>query len=119
MSGGISFSKDVYWGKAGWCYRAARDAICAELRVMPDGHALAAELSAESHPAQYCEYLEIDDWPAAKKKLLFEAIFLCAARVAKEGPVGWHDPTFFPGFLRAMEELVEMTHAMQAKNEKA
>jgi len=119
MSGGISFRKGVFWGKAGWCYRAARDGICEALRELPGGSALADEISAESHPAQWCEHLELDGWPKEKKKLFFEAIYRCADRFAKEGPVGWHDPSFFPSFLQAMEELVQTARDIGATDEDA
>jgi len=119
MSGGISFKKGIFWGKAGWCYRAARDSICETLRGMPGGSALADEISADSHPAQYCEFIDIDGWPKEKKKLFFEAIYRCAEKVAKDGPVGWRDPAFFPGFLRAMEELVQKARDIEAKHDGA
>jgi len=117
MSGGINFNDGVFWGKAGWCYRNARDEICATLREIPGGSALAEEISAESHPAQYCEYLDLKDWPREKRKLLFQAIYRCVDRVAMEGPVGWHDPAFFPSFLRAMEELAQTARKIEAREE--
>lgn len=117
MSGGISFNDHVFWGKAGWCYRAARDGICAALREIPGGRVLADELSAETHPAQWCEYLDLKEWPREKKKLLFQAIYRCADRAAKEGPVGWHDASFFPGFLGAMAELVKTAREIEAREE--
>jgi hypothetical protein len=113
MSGIISISKDVFWGKAGWCYRAARDGICEELRSTPEGCALADELSTDSHPAQWCQYLAIDDWPPEKQQRFIDAVCRFAARAAKEGPVGWNDPSFFPGFLRAMEELVHAVRSLE------
>jgi len=45
-----------------------------------------------------------------------EVMILCAAaeraleRLKSEGPVGWRDPSFFPGFLSCFEELVEYLH---------
>jgi hypothetical protein len=119
MSGGIRFKKGVFWGKAGWCYRAAREGICDALRQTPEGSTLADEISAESHPAQWCEHLDIDEWPKEKKALFFQAVYRCADRFAKEGPVGWHDPSFFPGFLRAMEELAQTARSIEAEHEDA
>jgi len=117
MSGGISFKKGVYWGKAGWCYRTARDGICETLRGIPNGSALAEELSAESHPAQWCEHLEIDEWPKEKKKLFFEAIYRCVDHFAREGPAAWRNPSCYPGFLRALEELAKTAHDVEAEDE--
>jgi hypothetical protein len=45
-----------------------------------------------------------------------EVTILCAAaeraleRLKSEGPVGWSDPSFFPGFLSCFEELVDYLH---------
>jgi hypothetical protein len=119
MSGGISFRKGTFWGKAGWCYRAAREGICEALRETPEGCAIADEISAQSHPARCCEYLAIDEWPSEKKRLFFQAIYRCAYRFANEGPVGWRDPSLFAGFLQAMEQLVQTVRNTEAENEQA
>jgi hypothetical protein len=119
MSGGIRFSESVFWGKAGWCYRAARNGICDVLKSTPEGKASADELSSESHPAQWCEYLDVQNWPAAKKALLFDAIYQCFDHYTEKGPVGWQDPSAFPGFLRAFKELTKIARNADAKNEEA
>ena len=94
--------------EAGWCFRATLDGICEALDSAEGGHELAEELRAEHHRAQWPQHFEVKDWSEKKKSIFREATRMSYEKAKAVGPVGWHDPSFFPGYLRALEELVEM-----------
>lgn len=107
MSGGISFSKDHYWGKAGWAYRAVLDGICDALLNTSEGKELFDELSDEYSAARAMEYIDVQEWPLEKQKIFLEAIEKTYSRYKQNGPE-LIDPAFFPRFLEALGELNEM-----------
>jgi hypothetical protein len=105
MSGCIVFSENSGWCKAGWAYRAALEGICEALAHTGGGEELLRELTDEAEPARSLQYIEVAEWKE-EKRLLFCRATLQACRVLRaRGPKDWNDPSFFPGFLRALEEL--------------
>ncbi|MFT3870158.1 MAG: hypothetical protein QM715_17050 [Nibricoccus sp.] len=116
MSGGIKFSEKVFWGKAGWVYRTARDGICAELKSIPGGEELGTELSAESHAAQWGQHLDLRELPENKKKLFFQAVHKYVSAYRKNPSPDSHaaSPT---GFLVALNELEQFTSDAEQANQ--
>lgn len=108
MSGVISFSADLEWIKARWVYWIALEGICAALLKMEDTEGLRDELLDASGTAQVVLWVRTDDWPREKKELFARALKLASTTFQEEGPANWGDPSAFPKFMAAMEDLVTM-----------
>jgi len=111
MSGGIKFPNGVFWGKAGWAYRAALDGICDALRQTPAAAGLLQELEDETDSARTIQFIDVNDWPLHKLVQFYESIRTATLRYQERGPIGWNDPTFFPSFMDAMSELQRLADA--------
>ncbi|MCD6050076.1 MAG: hypothetical protein K0Q55_1479 [Verrucomicrobia bacterium] len=111
MSGGIKFPNGVFWGKAGWVYRAALDGICGALRRTPEATELLNELEDETDSARTIQFIDLNDWPLHKQAQFYEAIRTATLRFQDQGPIGWNDPSFFPTFVDAMIELQQLANS--------
>jgi hypothetical protein len=105
MSGCIVFSESRGWCKAGWAYCAALDGICEVLGGVAGGEDLLRELSDEAGLARSVQNIEVVDWDHEKRELFCWAVREACCVLRARGPKGWNDPSFFPGFLKALEEL--------------
>jgi uncharacterized protein (UPF0332 family) len=116
MSGSIIFSDQVAWFKARWAYRATLAGICEVLADEKDGARLLSELSDETGNAVAAQNIEVASWTEAERKVFYSAVHKACALLRSKGPSEWNDPSFFPGFLTALDELEAKTTSVENEN---
>ena len=108
MSNGIILDDAHEWIVAGWAACNAVDAIIGKLQG-PFAEEIAARLRV------------VHEWPGALADLrgaspeqiaeLAAAARAALSEAAAQGSAGWHDPSFFPGYIERFRELVGLLDA--------
>lgn len=104
MGVGIALSKDSVWLPAAWCSRAVIRYTMPQLQ----GEAAGGTKKRLEEMGDYMGAIAFfEDAGPAEVKALLAAAERGVVQAKAEGPETWGEPEFFPGFLRAYEELVE------------
>lgn len=113
MSTFISFPDGRLWWAANWVYDTIVERIADDLVCGPAEEALASwlrgRLCTVQGPGVGCVDLrELSE----EDRRLFRAAAQSALRQAiLSGPIGWHDPSFFPVWLKKFRQLLRMWKA--------
>ena len=105
MSGVIGIRPKVSWVAPGWIFDGVLNRI-AEIVQETNVH-LAERVRNGTSDRQAFGYLDLGDWTREERRLFLAAALEARARCERAGPVSWHDPKTFPGYMKRFEELIE------------
>jgi hypothetical protein len=102
------------WRAANWAYDAVVEAIADELNGTDSERELAAWLRsqtcAERGPGLGA--VDVRELSPPCRLAFRQAARRAVERAARSGGTGWHDPSFFPGWLDRFRELLRMWEAI-------
>ena len=106
MGIGLALCKRSCWLPAGWVGRNAADYIIRELAA----DAPASIRTRLAYMQDLGAIARFEDATTEEVMELSRAAERAFERMKAEGPAGWSDPSFFPGFLARFEELIHYLH---------
>ena len=105
MSGTLDITEELCWMPASGFYNDVLEAMASS--VEGDHPELAARLlQARSYVGS--SYLDLRDTPAVELRTILDAAMLHLEKIKAAGPACVYDPIFYPGYVKACEELCEM-----------
>src|SRR5688572_10553825 len=99
---------DASWIVAGWASRNAAEIVRRFLTESECQGVLERLTDMDLYPGSLADFASAS--PADMRRL-HRAVVQGFAAAEAEGPSGWHEPEFFPGFLARFRELVELIAA--------
>lgn len=93
---------------ARWGYDCIVEAIAEALPNDPDGESLKSWMLDQRCAIHGYGTVDVRGLTLRNQDLFWKAARRAFARAKLEGAVGWHDPSFFPGWLRIFQNLLRM-----------
>lgn len=112
MAGTLEISDDLCWMPAGWVYDSVLERIAF---FLTEKDASLATLLLQSTRDANGGYADLRSCDATQLSKLAQAADAAFAQVGREGPMSFHDPTAYAGFVDQFRKLLEMLHARQQK----
>lgn len=108
MAGTLIVADGTCWLPAGWVYDAALERIADELTETDP--ALAADLLTARTivGSGFCDLRPLE---GTQFRRVLRAVNRAYEQVRAAGPIGFHDPSFFPGFRERFGELAALVRA--------
>lgn len=105
MAGYLRISSQSTWTAAGWIYDAVIEAATPTLRQF-DASLESVALRARRHVGSGS--LDVSSWSPEALRVLRNAVLELRRNALAAGPQAFHDPTFFPGCMARLDELLEL-----------
>lgn len=98
-------------GCAGWVLRTMIAEI-AELLTQDEHSELASWLTDDNSPVQLFSHLDVRDLTPENQSAFLAAIGPAYRRSVERGPAGWHDPAFWPAYIKLFSSLAEQAELL-------
>lgn len=108
MSGTMDIRDDIAWMPAGWVFDNVLELVASELQSEDPS---LATILLEARIDISGGYLDLRTLSADRFRSLLRAVERVFNRLIKEGPDAFHDPSFYPGFMKHLDELKRLLQA--------
>lgn len=115
MGGFIVLEDGRAYAANNWSYDAVVERIARSLPGTTDGRALSDWLMDQRCAVQGAGLGSVDcrELSPGDQRLFLEAVERAVVTAEEEGPGGWCDPSFFPGWLERFHDLIKMIESMR------
>jgi hypothetical protein len=103
------------WAGASWLVSAVLREIAVSVNAHPKGGPLAQWLRARSTRPNGLMSFDLRGLDAVSRRLFWRGAHSAFQRRIVRGPEGWHDLSFYPGYLDRFHDLLRMVKAIQRR----
>lgn len=107
MAGFIVLDDGRAYASANWAFRATVEAIAEALPKTADGLALANWLRTDPTVQVYYK-VDVRELAPAIHDIFVAAVEPALERQREKGPIGWHEPGVWDGWIKRFADLVQM-----------